>query len=471
MAGDIKTTRGRDMYAHEGYLYTQDRMGRDKCKVFWRCTHKSEDPPCRGRLHTDAVTGEVLEMKKDHNHGPNPAAIEVARIKTAIRKKARETLEGPSQIISETLSNVPEAVQGELPSMESIRQLVQNTRRREKAPPPLPHHLKGLDIPTRYRTYRVAENMEEEFLLFDSGQADKKRILIFGRSGNYAWSSDMHDLYGDGTFTVAPDLFSQLFVLSSSRGGTLYPIFYCLLADKGEDSYLKLFKAIQQIWPNLNPQQYYSDYDQAATHAFRAAFPNCNIHGSFFHLAQNIKSRINAEGLRQSYASDPEFALQAKMIAAFAFVPTEHLDAGVEALKDAIDEDLLPVLEWFELTYVRDSGKHRRRRPYFKPSLWSVYEQALSGQDCTDDLVIPIHRRLRSELGTPPGIWKFIEGLHKVQRGMDKLMETFLKGAPPPKKRRRSRETETRILNIVRRYSEKNIIDYLTELSFNFELD
>ena len=79
----------------------------------WRCEHK--DYSCRARIHTGAITGDVLKNLGDHNHDSNAAKSEVVRTVTAVKRRAVDTNEGTAQVINHTVQNLAQAVQVRVP--------------------------------------------------------------------------------------------------------------------------------------------------------------------------------------------------------------------------------------------------------------------------------------------------------------------------------------------------------------------
>jgi len=55
---------------------------------------------CRARIHTDAITGDVVKNLGDHNHDSNAAKIEVVRTVTAVKRRAVDTNEGTARVIT-----------------------------------------------------------------------------------------------------------------------------------------------------------------------------------------------------------------------------------------------------------------------------------------------------------------------------------------------------------------------------------
>ena len=150
----------------------------------------------------------------------------------------------------------------------------------------------------------------------------------------------METLYVDGTFSLAPALFAQIYVVMADRGGFVLPVLYILLPNKEGETYRRMFEAIKQLWPHLNPTAVSIDFEQAAIGAIRSTFPDCAIRGCLFHLTKNLRKKLADEGLLRRYNTDPEFALAARMVIALFFVPIEDLDVALEALTNELTEDL-----------------------------------------------------------------------------------------------------------------------------------
>jgi hypothetical protein len=455
---------------HEGYLYVFDKFSADHSKKFWRCELKNE---CKVRLHTTADNDRVLKQINQHSHGSDAAQLRAAIILTGIKRRATETTEIPSVILNSALQGTSTAVQAKMPKKDAIRKVIQRSRNDNRAAPPQPANRASIIIPDAYRMYEVAPDQMEEFLLWDSGEQDENRIFLFGRQSNGDWSNQMERLYVDGTFRLAPALFSQIYVIMADRGGFVLPVLYALLPNKEGRTYLRMFEAIKDLWPHLNPSSISIDFEQAAIGAVRAMFPNCAIHGCLFHLTKNMRKKLADEGLLRRYNMDPDFALVTRMIVALSFVPIEDLDVALEALGNEIMEDLTPIINWFEDVYVgRQNHNRTRRRALFPPHMWSVYERTVNGEDRTNNYVEAAHRRLQAEFGMDhPNIWKFIDGIRAVQKGRDLVYEQFVRGDQPPVKRRKYVAADFRIRRIVESYRERNIIEYLRGISHNFLMD
>uniref|UniRef100_A0A5S6Q178 Uncharacterized protein n=1 Tax=Trichuris muris TaxID=70415 RepID=A0A5S6Q178_TRIMR len=90
--------------------------------------------------------------------------------------------------------------------------------------------------------------------------------------------------------------------------------------------------------------------------------------------------------------------------------------------------------------------------PSPRPTPKSSYDGPVVGSDRTNSFAEAAHRRIRSEFaGDHPTLWRFIDGLRKVQAGRVKEHEDYVRGEQPQPKRLRYRLADRRILAIVRR--------------------
>lgn len=157
--------------------------------------------------------------------------------------------------------------------------------------PPNPSDLTTLVIPDAYKIIKMTEGVEENFLLFDSGP-NPDRILIFGKQGNLHTFKDCDTFFVDGTFKISPPLFCQVFVILVKKHGGVHPMFYALLPNKQRGTYEKLFRAIKDLQPELEPTSVSCDFESAILKSISEVFPNAQIQGCFYHLAQNMKKHM-----------------------------------------------------------------------------------------------------------------------------------------------------------------------------------
>lgn len=464
---EVASKRGKPKCMYEGFIYIFDKLSANGNKKFWRCEFKNE---CKARLHTTLDHSRVIDVRNQHSHGSDAAHLATAKILQTIKLRAENTVEIPSVIINSALQGTSAAIQAQIPNRDAVRKIIQRRRNELNAAPPQPSSRAELLIPEAYQTYEISPGISEQFLLFDSGVNDENRILIVGRQSSGSWSSLMKKLYVDGTFSLAPNLFAQIYVIMAERGGFVVPVLYALLPNKNNQTYIRMFEAIKQMWPQLNPISISIDFEQAAIGAVKTVFPECAIFGCMFHLTKNLRKKLSNEGLLNRYNTDAEFALAARMVISLSFVPIPDLDDALEALTIELHDDLAPILNWFEDYYVGRINRNRTRRAAtFPPDTWNVYQRTINGENRTNNHAEAAHRRMQAEFGVDhPTIWKFIDGIRGIQKGRDTMYEQFIRGDQPPMKRQKYIAADERIMRIVDSYEARNIIEYVRGLAHNF---
>ena len=84
------------------------------------------------------------------------------------------------------------------------------------AAPPLPKIFQKLQIPGEFVTSEKGEN----FMFYDSAIEDENRILVFGtHETTECFLADGTVVLADGTFSVVPKLFDQLYSIHISQNG------------------------------------------------------------------------------------------------------------------------------------------------------------------------------------------------------------------------------------------------------------
>ncbi|KAB0799136.1 hypothetical protein PPYR_07016 [Photinus pyralis] len=466
MENEILSQRSQAKFCSEGFVYVFDRMSSDGNVKFWRCQERGR---CKARLHS-GEDGVVLKTINQHSHEASAAKVEVQKIITRIKRRAADTIEPTIQVMNECTLDASQAAQGALPRSQALKKTVRRKRLEIRAAPPNPTNLEQLVIPEVYSAYEVRPGFFENFLLADSGPG-LNRILIFGRRQNLDVLHHSREWFADGTFKIAPLLFSQIYTVLATAHQGVHPIFYALLPNKQEVTYRRMFELVIELQPELNPESIACDFENAAISAMKHCFPRAEIRGCFFHLVQNMHKKLSHLGLMQRYRIEADFALAAKMVTALPFVPHQHLDEAIDMLGNELPPELQPLLEWFEDTYVgRLNRRGNGRRPgMFPPQMWNMYERVLHDQNRTNNHAEAAHRRLQVELGVEhPTLWKLIESLRKVQKGRDLYYEQLVAGHAPPLKLRKYRDADSRILRIVRNYNTYNNIEFLRAIAHNY---
>lgn len=110
------------------------------------------------------------------------------------------------------------------------------------------------------------------------------------------------------------------------------PLIYVLACDKKTTTYEEIFDELLKLQPDLKPNHITIDFEQSTIKALKSKFPTSNIHGCNFHFGQNLWRHIQQVGLQTKYSSDPDFALNIRLVLSLAFVPTADVEEAFQQL-------------------------------------------------------------------------------------------------------------------------------------------
>ncbi|XP_060835513.1 uncharacterized protein LOC132918342 [Rhopalosiphum padi] len=154
--------------------------------------------------------------------------------------------------------------------------------------------------------------------------------------------------------------------------------------------------------------------------------------------------QIQNVGLVENYINNANFALHIRMLAALAYVPPDNvINAYEEILETQFyveNEDLvMPFLDYFEDNWVgKITGRRKtRRQPRHPIDIWNCHYSAKNGLPTTNNAVEGWHRGFTSVIGAShPNIWKFMDGIKKVQNIEELKREQYNAGEQPQKKKK-----------------------------------
>ena len=130
----------------------------------------------------------------------------------------------------------------------------------------------------------------------------------------------------DGTFKVAPHLFTQLLTVHGlTTDGYRLPLTYGLLPGKRQEMYCNLLNELDTNGP-LQPLTVLADFEMGLRNAISTTWPNAAIRGCYFHFKQCLRRNLDRLGLTYEYqvfGSDIRRSFQ--NIGALPFLPIEDV--------------------------------------------------------------------------------------------------------------------------------------------------
>jgi len=130
---------------------------------------------------------------------------------------------------------------------------------------------------------------------------------------------------------------------------------------------------------------------------------------------------------------------------------------------------LTPLIDYFEDTWLGRSQRNRRRAPLFPIEMWNTYSATVENDARTNNSIEGWNKRFMSLMSAHhPTFWKFVEVLRTEQGHTEFVLNQTIAGNPPNAKRRKYRNLDQRLLNIVSKYGTMSADEYLKGIACNF---
>ncbi|XP_043231556.1 uncharacterized protein LOC122386441 isoform X2 [Amphibalanus amphitrite] len=304
----IEGTKKRRI-SHEGYFYTQDSARGDT--IYMKCSQKTSKS-CKGRA---VVENGVVTPTKSHSHAPNPSIIERAKARAEMKKRAMETVEPISVICVEAEMGMSRAARTDMPKAADSRRNVRRYRTQAHGTPAQPLTADELEL-REDDCFTIGRPgcPPENFLIYDSRDEPGPRMLIFASDWGLRNLSQSPHWGADGTFQVAPGIFTQLYTVHATVHDRIVPCAYALLPNKSRNTYVRMFLALRERlllrYPGTDlTGTVITDLEMAALQAFEEVFPEKERSLCFFHFSQAVWRKTQELGLARLYATDADFAL------------------------------------------------------------------------------------------------------------------------------------------------------------------
>ena len=384
----------------------------------------------------------------------------------AINKAAKETHNSPQVIKAEATANISAVTAIHLPSPESLKRNIRRLRQEDGPAAQMPANLRELVVPENLQV----TSKGDRFLLHDSGpDSAPNRFLIFGTERLLDLLVAAEEVFGDGTFTIPPILFAQLYLFNARYCNSFITCLYILLPNKTQVTYESVIRVILNLRPALfKPRVMMSDCEAAFINAVKRLLAETQSKVCFFHVKKSVFRHIQADAIvYENYRTDEDYALLLNCIGALAFVPLEDVEAGFDLVVSELPEKCNAIVDYFENTYIGRVARNRRRRPaLFPPELWNMYQRVLDDLPRTNNGCEGINDGLNRLAGAAHLTLSKIVDVFKLNNNLNELELSQLEANRPPKKKRtKYAELDARIKIAVSGYQSPPTIEYLRKVA------
>jgi len=138
----------------------------------------------------------------------------------------------------------------------------------------------------------------------------------------------------DGNFSLAPNIFQQIYVIRVEINNIFIMAIYILLEKKTQIAYEKMLSIIimekcEELEMYPVPNIINCDFEKAVINAIKIIFgDDIKIQGCFYHFCQSTQRQAPKLGLETYYREDETFSKFYAMSDGLAFLPVSDIEKG-----------------------------------------------------------------------------------------------------------------------------------------------
>lgn len=398
----ISGQRNSQLLVKNGFIYNKYRMTNTNLKHF-RCTVRK----CPGKATIDE--NDNFTITDAHNHEAEIKKVEKLKFKNSVHERALNTFESPHHIVTGAISKIEDSsLCLYLPKLKSINDTVTKLRNKING---------GLTINnTEFPDFLKYDCRGDAFLLFDTGIGSANRIVVFSSFFKKVFIPHITSIIIDGTFKSTPSGFLQTLIVHGLIFGRFYPLYYNLLTDKTEISYLSTFTKILPFFNN--PSYIICDFEIALINAITKKFPGTKLNGCIFHFGQILWRNIQNRGFSVPYKNNINVKKAIKMLACLTFVPVNDVikifNLITQWITMNVDIDLSEFLDYFRKSFIGIFNDKYEivTNPTYSVEFWNARERVLNDICRTTNSAESFHRTLNYRYNNPhPNIAYYINEL------------------------------------------------------------
>ena len=217
----IQSNKGGEKLCYDGHMYTKKSTSSSTKR--WECAKRTA-LSCNGKITTDIDVSRVIS-RIEHNHDGNIFTIEAAKMRENLRQRLIGNRGNTSQILAECMEQLTDGGRMAMGRTKSLKRNIQ--RQKQATRPKEPASLQELRIENEWTTTGGEE--ERPFLIQDSGADARNRIAVFATEDGLRHLAGSDTWFMDGTFSSAPALFEQIFVIRAHLGESAVICVYSFL--------------------------------------------------------------------------------------------------------------------------------------------------------------------------------------------------------------------------------------------------
>ena len=287
-------------------------------------------------------------------------------------------------------------------------------RERRKQFGTLPHSV--LETVHVLRQLPMTTSKREDFLC-TCEVVTEGAFVIFTTKSNLKTLCTAGVVLMDGTFSVCPKFFYQLYTFHAMINGHYIPLVHCLLPDKSTLTYTVMLQYIMRncsaMQFTFNPSVIITDFEKSIHSAITAILPDSTLHCCRFHLGQSWWRFMNSNGIGPFYKDyKKELSRWLRLFFGLPLLPCGEVQEAFaeDIMADAPNSSSATLFaDYVYENYISADAQ-------FPPSMWAQPPDLFNTVPYTNNGAEAYHSHLNAEFYVKhPNIYIFVDVLKKIQ--------------------------------------------------------
>ncbi|KAI1706964.1 MULE transposase domain-containing protein [Ditylenchus destructor] len=410
---------------------------------YWRCVKRAElgVDKCSGTASVKENPDKQWQAyagRTQHNHEPNAIQASIRTFQHELRSEALNGAKATREVVKESVEKMPEYAKA-LVDPSPASKIVRKVRRKRKLETNIP-----LSEPKTLHEIQINDDMkyfkDKLIVYYNDFTGDDEYVLIMSSEKLLDNLAKFSHWGCDATFSIAPLLFRQLWIIYVKINHSYCPVVFCLMTTKSEKSYNMILSQLTLLRPQLKPTYVALDFEKAEHNAFKNAFPECSLNG-----LSNVTGNIGATS-GENMLSNLRRITGVNVTATGTTIRITGVDVTAEGTKI------------------------RRKAPLFEKAIWNINAMILSEQPKTSNSIESFNKQLAKCIGhSHPSIYRLIPEIGAEILWAESKIGAYLAGGKFPRRNGRYVEVQKRLRNAVIRNTEvkSNNISFLKAIAMN----
>jgi len=324
----FESRRGKRCFNIDNYKFSEFRVLKSGFSNY-RCTNKKCPASVIVKIQNNTKY-KIIKVTNSHNHEEyNNRTITREIIRSAVKRSAESDLyTKPNKLIRRELRNTENfTTHLEHNDVKLLRISMYETRKKHYS-----------NLPKSFEDARNQLIDKQNDIQYQGNKfcfpSDDENIFIFTCKKNLELLKYSEHVFGDGTFSFAPNHFVQLYTIHVFLNNFYIPVAYCFLRNKHTNTYIHMWQSLHNIrlqmtGNKINLIHFHADFEKAAHNAVLQIFPQCKIFGCTFHLGQNWFRQIQQNNILLSeYFKNSEIGKWMKYFYGLSYLPPNEVSDG-----------------------------------------------------------------------------------------------------------------------------------------------